>query len=474
MPRTASSSFRIGKVQVYLRGRIWYLCYHENGQRRRPRVGSDGNAARRLAAQTNAQLESGDVTVLGFEPLRIPDLRQRWLDHHEHVLRSSVNTVNRYRTATDHLLTFVRDERPVRVASNFSARDAEAFVRHLRTIEVTPNGHANSRKRRLLDKGVTFIAECCRALFVYAAKRRHLSAYAENPFSAIGANSIPVEDAKPIVLFTPGQERQFLEACNDRQFPIFLTLLLTGLRPGELCHLLLPDDLDLTAGLLHVRNKPRLGWQIKTRAERSIPLIPALNDVLRFAIGTRRTGPVFRQARCERRDYQPVLENLDAEGLAAEALRRAEAKQQELRRGLSRCEHLSVLRTVWRDVAALKEDRVRCEFIRLARSIGLRHATAPKALRHLFATSLQETNVDPLVRNLLMGHASGQGGRAGGGLGMTAVYTHTQAITIRRQLDSALGSRASTAAALQWLRDRGQMTPPPPANEPVSTTSSGS
>jgi integrase len=172
MPRTAPSSFRVGKVQVYLRGRIWYLCYHENGRRRRPRVGPDGNAARRLAAQTNAQLESGDVTVLGFEPLPIPDLRQRWLDHHEHVLRSSINTINRYRTATDHLLNFVRDVHPVRVASNFSARDAEAFVRHLRTIEVAPNGHANSKKRRLLDKGVTFIAECCRALFVYAAKRR--------------------------------------------------------------------------------------------------------------------------------------------------------------------------------------------------------------------------------------------------------------------------------------------------------------
>jgi hypothetical protein len=26
-------------------------------------------------------------------------------------------------------------------------------------------------------------------------------------------------------------------------------------------------------------------------------------------------------------------------------------------------------------------------------------------LRHLFATALQEANVDPLVRNLLLGHA---------------------------------------------------------------------
>jgi hypothetical protein len=31
---------------------------------------------------------------------------------------------------------------------------------------------------------------------MYAAKRRHLPAYAENPFTVIGASSIPVEDVK--------------------------------------------------------------------------------------------------------------------------------------------------------------------------------------------------------------------------------------------------------------------------------------
>src|SRR5207244_2750029 len=101
--------------------------------------------------------------------------------------------------------------------------------------------------------------ETCRALFNYAAKRRHLSPYAENPFSTIEIDRIPVENAKPIVLLTVEQERQFLEACDGWQFPIFLTLMLTGLRPGELTHLLLPDDLDLDAAILRVRNKAKLG-----------------------------------------------------------------------------------------------------------------------------------------------------------------------------------------------------------------------
>jgi integrase len=102
-----SRSFRIGRVKVYVRGKIWYLQYHENGRRRRPRVGSDLVAAKRLAAQMNAQLETGDVAMLTFEPVTVPELRRGWLEHHEHVLRSSVHTVSRYRTATEHLLNFV-------------------------------------------------------------------------------------------------------------------------------------------------------------------------------------------------------------------------------------------------------------------------------------------------------------------------------------------------------------------------------
>ena len=105
---TSRSSFCIGRVKAYRRGPNWYLCYHENGQRRRPRVGPDRDAAKKMAAQINGQLETGVCATLSFEPIGIPELRQHWLDHHEHVLRSSVNTIRRDRAATEHLVKFVR------------------------------------------------------------------------------------------------------------------------------------------------------------------------------------------------------------------------------------------------------------------------------------------------------------------------------------------------------------------------------
>ena len=76
-------SFRVGKVLAYQRGKVWYLCYHEHGQRHRPRVGPDQEAARQHAAQIHAQLEVGAPAALSFQAISLPDLREQWLQHHE-------------------------------------------------------------------------------------------------------------------------------------------------------------------------------------------------------------------------------------------------------------------------------------------------------------------------------------------------------------------------------------------------------
>src|SRR4051812_9783234 len=335
-----SLSFRVGRVLGYLRGKVWYLCYHDNGQRHRPRIGPDREAARQLAAQINAQLEVGAPAALSFEPLAIPELRRRWLEHHEQVLRSSVQTINRYRTATEHLLHFL-ETRPVRQASQFHASHAEEFVRYLRALRVSPNGHAHTAKRPLLDKGLRYVLECCRALFNYAARRRHLSPYAENPFRALEIDRIPIQETRAILLFSAEQERAFLEACDDWQFPLFLTLMLTGLRPGELTHLLLPDDLDLGAGLARVRNKAALGWQVKTRNEREVPLVPALAEVLRRSVGGRREGPVFRRRRYLRGTC-PVSDCAPPAPMEEELRRRIDARELAAGRPLTRVERAGI------------------------------------------------------------------------------------------------------------------------------------
>ena len=365
-----TKSFRVGKVRADLRGKVWYLTYHENGRRVRPRLGSDKTVARQMAAQINAQLETSAPTAFSFEPIRIDELQQRWLDHHEQVLRSSVQTIRRYRTATAHLIRFISDRFPKLKTSQFQTYHGEQFVRYLRSIRVAPNGHENSQKRPLLDKGVRFILATCRSMFAFAARRRHLSPYAENPFGALDLDRIPIENMKPIVILTPEQEQAFLEACDDWQFPMFLTLMLTGFRPGELTHLLLPDDVDLIAGVLRIQNKARLGWQVKTRNEREVPLVKELVDVLGIAIGSRTSGPVFLRRRFHD-GSKPRLHGQSSEDLVRELVRRVSEAESQRSSALDRTESLTIARGVWRDAGAIKTDRVRNEFMRLTRQIEL-------------------------------------------------------------------------------------------------------
>jgi hypothetical protein len=95
-------------------------------------------------------------------------------------------------------------------------------------------------------------------------------------------------------------------------------------------------------------------------------------------------------------------------------------------------------RRLWQELATVKGDRIRSEFMRLTRAIGLPGCTAPKVLQHLCATVLQEGRVDRLIYNERMGHMAAGGPTAGHGLAMTAVYTHARPETRRQQLEAAL------------------------------------
>jgi len=95
-----TASFRVGRVRAYRRGQVWYLAYSEHGQRRQPRVGSDRDAARQMAAEISGQLEVGAPGALSIQPISIPDVR------------------------------------PLSRVSDFRSQHVEEFVRFLRTKKV--------------------------------------------------------------------------------------------------------------------------------------------------------------------------------------------------------------------------------------------------------------------------------------------------------------------------------------------------
>jgi integrase len=375
---SSSPRFRVGKVSVYLHHGAWWLYYREHGRPVRNKVAERRDDAERIAAQVNAQITSGSPTLLSFEPISVPDLRRQFLDYHEHVLNSSLGTVNRYRTATQHLENYVT--RLPRQPRLHEVRP-DAFAVYLRKLEVAPNGHAHSARRRLRDKGIQYILETCRSMYNFALKRRHLPPYAGNPFSELPLDRFKIEDAKPIFVFNETNELAFFKAASEWAFPIHFTLAKTGLRIGELAHLLI-EDLDLAGGWLHVRNKTDLGWRIKTGQERTVPLLPEMVTVLRAVIGSRAVGPVFVRERLV--EHRPKLVG-DRAGLERVLQERVAARRSG-GQVAGRAENHSVARTVWWDAGVVKSDAIRQSFVRVMEAIGYAESTCPKSWRHSFAT----------------------------------------------------------------------------------------
>lgn len=134
--RRKSGRRRIGRVSIYPHHGSWWIYYRSGGTQVRKSVAADEATAERIAAEVNAQLTAEAPTLFSFQPISVAELQREFIDHHESVLRSSLATVSRYRSATQHLVAFNEVHSGLKSAHELQA---EAFVRHLRTIRVSPN-----------------------------------------------------------------------------------------------------------------------------------------------------------------------------------------------------------------------------------------------------------------------------------------------------------------------------------------------
>jgi hypothetical protein len=128
---------RVGRVSYYQHRGAWYGYFQEGSRPVRRRVGASEQLAAQVAAEVNSQLAAAVPTMFSFVPVTVPELRREFLGYHEDVLRSSLGTVRRYRAATQHIENFARDQPAHEL-------NVELFVRYLRRLKVSPNGHVNT------------------------------------------------------------------------------------------------------------------------------------------------------------------------------------------------------------------------------------------------------------------------------------------------------------------------------------------
>jgi integrase len=404
---------RVGKVTIYRRGDTYCLYYRQGGLTHRRKVDGNLAVARATAHKVLTALDDNRPSPVAYTRISPDELVAGYLAAVADVQKLSLRTQDRYRAALQRFTDYCQSARIVS-ADRVDVATVEGFVAWLRGAKRARNGAANGRRKDAYQLGgVKFILATCQTAFNWAARRRMLPPYAENPFAAVGVDRLKDRpaDAAPRV-FSPDQERAFFAACDDWQRPLFAVLAAYGLRVGELTHLLV-EDVDLAADQFVVRSKPWLFWQVKTGKERRLPLVPATRPLFERALGGRRSGFVFVN-RPPKRGRSGVEELAGGTSLRS-VVERELAAFDSANPGGGERKRKRVAVAVARRYGQIPEKRVREEFMALTRQIGCPEFTRAHDLRHLFTTRAQAAGVNPLLVQDVLGHAT---------LDMTRRYTH--------------------------------------------------
>jgi integrase len=120
---------------------------------------------------------------------------------------------------------------------------------------------------------INYELRCLFTFFRWCIRQNHLFA---NPVANVEKFRIPKHSLPRFM--TSDELRKFFGACNEDERRLFSTILLTGMRKGEVEHLTC-QDVNFELGIIFIQAKPEIGWQPKTD-ERIVPISPTLQQLL--------------------------------------------------------------------------------------------------------------------------------------------------------------------------------------------------
>jgi integrase len=256
----------------------WYVFYYDlRGKKIRLRIGPN----KRIAALAKGDVEARLAKQRGglLDPDR--ELKRLSLDAFRERLSGFLNTENkspktisRYGGVFGQFHEFVKTNEPyLRYLDQVDAPLIERFKDHRRRSRITRNGHPNAPtlegvSARTLNNELTYL----HSVFNLAKRRGFVH---KNPFEEV--TKVNGQKRKHYEPLSRQQIANLLNAADDVFRPILLTLLLTGIRTGELLNLEW-DDVDFDRDEIHIRAKE--DWQPKDKEPRGIPLHSQLKPAL--------------------------------------------------------------------------------------------------------------------------------------------------------------------------------------------------
>ena len=177
----------------------------------------DGNlaVARATASKVAAALAERRPSPIGHQRTSPEQMVAGYLDYITSVQKLALRTQDRYRArASSDSLTSAKAPGSWRLTWSSSPR-SRISSRWLRGQTRARNGSETGKRDVYKLGGVKFILSTCRTAFNWAARRRMLPPYAENPFTRFPIEKLRDRDAEndESHVFTPAQEKAFFDAC---------------------------------------------------------------------------------------------------------------------------------------------------------------------------------------------------------------------------------------------------------------------
>jgi integrase/recombinase XerD len=248
-------------------GGSWYIDWREEGRRRQVSLKTkDKRIAERELKRLEARLSLGvsDIPNAKITDINLEDFAEQYLAHL--APRASESYQKGVRRAFARLGQAIGNPR----LSRIHTKDLENHITRLADV--------------LAVTSVNLDVKILRAGFNQAVRWGHL---VSEPTKGIKLLKDPSRDAKVEFLSEAEVERLLNLARGTQLHDVFATLYYTGLRKGALVHLWW-EDVDFGQGVVHVRIKEWLDeegrerhWSPKGRRERSIPMHPKLEPILR-------------------------------------------------------------------------------------------------------------------------------------------------------------------------------------------------
>jgi len=136
-------------------------------------------------------------------------------------------------------------------------------------------------RQKVTPKTINYEVQCINTFFHWAIKQNYLFS---NPTTIVEKFRLPKKSLPKFM--TTEDLRRFFQACSAEQRRIYSTMLLTGMRKGELENLTWAD-VHFELGIIFIQAKE--GWNPKTD-ERIIPISPVLSRILREQHRDRRSS----------------------------------------------------------------------------------------------------------------------------------------------------------------------------------------